>query len=195
MLNFYLSTPALFIKGMPILAGDRVGTYSIIEKVKKKTSESRWLCRCDCGKETVNRESDIFKGRIPICLHPLPNAVKNKELHKKKNLRKVIPTERSIWCGMKARCSKTSSNRDYSGRGIEVCERWLHGDGNIGGYECFLADMGPRPSSEHSIDRIDNDGNYEPSNCRWATKSQQLRNRRPRAQWRLRQKNRRNLNI
>lgn len=78
-----------------------------------------------------------------------------------------------IWQAMKKRCLNPKNPRfiHYGGRGITVCERWLHSYGN------FLADMGRRPSAGHSIDRIDNDGNYEPANCRWATAEQQSLNR------------------
>ena len=79
------------------------------------------------------------------------------------------------WRAMRGRCMHTGtrSYAEYGGRGIRVCERWQT-------FANFLEDMGPRPSASHSIDRIDNDGNYEPGNCRWATASEQSRGRRDR---------------
>lgn len=81
---------------------------------------------------------------------------------------------------MRDRClnEKYSNYPNYGGRGITVCERWLQPRGL--GFLNFLADMGERPGPELSLDRIDNDGNYEPGNCRWATRSQQNANQRPR---------------
>lgn len=88
-------------------------------------------------------------------------------------LKSPAPSEYSTWMSMIARCSKvtTVGYAEYGGRGIRVCPEWSS-------FATFLADMGPRPSSHHSLDRVDVDGNYEPSNCRWATVLEQARNRR-----------------
>ena len=88
------------------------------------------------------------------------------------------PTPEYIaWGSMIARCynPKTDMYYRYGGRGITVCDRWRYGEN--GGFEFFLADMGPRPTATHSLDRMDNNGNYEPSNCRWAERSTQARNK------------------
>lgn len=84
------------------------------------------------------------------------------------------PSEFSSWRNINRRCSDPAYQqwKDYGGRGIRVCDRWRESFAN------FLADMGPRPSREHSIDRIDNSKNYEPTNCRWATRVEQMRNMR-----------------
>jgi hypothetical protein len=131
-----------------------------------------WLCRCDCGgPEKRVRAPNLKSGRTRSCGCLLSEARRSG----RQNLRhgRSKTTEYIIWLGMRARCYNVKGRpfKWYGGRGITVCERWRYS------FENFFADMGPRPSPEHSIDRIDNDGNYEPGNCRWALWSVQVQNR------------------
>lgn len=107
-----------------------------------------------------------------------PAAPKAKHGHNRGGRR---TPEYRAWASMIARCKypKRRGYKNYGGRGISVCHRWQAGDGRQSGFECFLEDVGPRPSAGHSIDRRDNNGNYEPGNVRWATKVQQSSNKRP----------------
>lgn len=129
-----------------------------------------WLCRCNCGKiKSVNGIS-LREGRSVSCgcykIEKQTTALG--ECYK--------TTEYVVWNGMKGRCynSNNKDYKNYGGRGIKVCDRWL----GKNGYKNFLEDMGRRPSLKHTINRKDNDGNYYKQNCNWATDYQQRRNRR-----------------
>jgi len=93
--------------------------------------------------------------------------------------RKSTP-EYNSWASMVQRCcnpAEAAYDR-YGGRGITVCDRWRHGEDGLTAYECFLSDMGRRPSAKHSLDRKENSRGYSKDNCRWATRKEQSRNRR-----------------
>jgi len=93
---------------------------------------------------------------------------------------RVNSPEYRSYNAMKTRCCNPKSERysDYGGRGITICDRWLHGDGRLSGFQCFLVDMGRKPTSAHTLDRRDNGLGYSPGNCRWATPAEQNRNTR-----------------
>jgi len=145
-----------FWSSKPIdISGKRFGSWTVIRRVKY----SNWECRCDCGTVRILQGSSLKRGTSQRCIACMGKYLTT---HGMDGTSTYL-----IWAKMKHRCH---AHPNYAGRGIRVCDRWLK-------FENFLADMGERPKGK-SIDRINNNGDYEPANCRWATPTQQIRNRR-----------------
>jgi len=148
--------------------GQRFGRLSVLDRGENKGKQYGWICICDCGKTVNVNGNSLRSGRTKSC--GCLRAESLSQLAKKHGL--VNSPEYGVWQAMKKRCydAKNSDYARYGGRGITVCDRWINS------FENFISDMGKRPNG-YSIDRINVDGNYEPSNCKWASSVEQANNK------------------
>lgn len=152
------------------LSGQTFYMLTAIRPTDKRNSSKDviWLCRCECGAHKQVSSANLKSGHVKTC------GAHAKVLNGTRTHGMTDSDEYRIWCGIIQRCTNKSvtSWRNYGGRGISICDRWRNS------FKAFFEDMGHRPSKSHSIDRIDNDKGYEPTNCRWGTPQEQATNKR-----------------
>lgn len=156
-----------------IEVGNKFGKLTVLAKAPSRNYKSCWLCKCDCGIEHYVITNNLTSGHTKSC------GCLTVEANKTHGCSSPETAEYFIWKEMRSRCRNPLNKawEYYGGRGIKVCERWIK-------FENFLSDMGLKPAPGFTVERINNEGNYEPRNCKWATRKEQSANQRPRRKYR-----------
>ena len=157
------------------LTGQRFGMLTVTGVCREKSGKNKyWHYVCDCGAVGAAATTKLRSGQMSCGCR-----ARGKPLTHGQTVGGTWTTTYRCYRAMIARCYYPSQvhYQDYGGRGIIVCDRWLHGEGGKSGFDCFLADMGEKPDGL-TIDRENNNGNYEPGNCRWVTQAENTRNTR-----------------
>ncbi len=158
-------------RGTEDLSGRKFGRLTVLKKTgKDRHGKPLWLCECECGNNTVVNSNALKRKNTKSC-----GCIKLERISGLRRTHGLSRTPEYVsWAAMKSRCYYKASKHygDYGGRGISVCNRWRLS------FEAFLSDMGPRPFPEATVERKNVNGQYSPSNCIWATKKTQARNKR-----------------
>lgn len=156
------------------LAGQRFGRLTVLSRSAARTTKPHWICRCDCGNIATIYAWLLRSGKTQSCGCLLIDVTRERSLKHGNAHRGHLTPEYNAWINMRQRCGnkKRPDYRHYGGRGIRVCRQWVKS------FDTFLADVGRKPFPKATIDRINVNGHYEPSNCRWTTWTEQRRNQR-----------------
>jgi hypothetical protein len=154
------------------LTGQTFGSWTVLRRADNRSSgQTAWLCRCACGAEHEQQGNALREGLSKQCRECQSKAHRTHGLSRS--------PEHATWIDIKQRClnPNNSSWHNYGGRGVTLAPEWQDD------FAAFYAELGPKPSPQHSIDRTDNERGYEPGNCRWSTRAEQALNTRQNVRW------------